>query len=135
MATKHEPLVFIVDDDAAIRDSLATLLETEQIRTQVHSTPADFLDHFKPAKQSCLVLDARLPGMSGIDLLDQLADSNVELPVIMITGHGDAELIDAATRRGVVRCLEKPFLAADILASIRKAIPLNEAGETQDEPA
>ncbi len=122
MTTTDKPIVFIVDDDAAIRDSLSTLLETEQFRTEVHASPDDFLDEFMPSENCCLVLDARLPEMSGIDLLDRLANDNIDVPVIMITGHGDAELIEAATRRGVVKCFEKPFRSAELLDSIRKAV-------------
>lgn len=122
MANRDEPIVYIVDDDAAIRDSLANVLEAEQIRTEVHASPAEFLARYTPARTCCLVLDARLPGMSGIDLLDRLASDRIELPVIMITGHGDSELIEAATRRGVVECLEKPFRSEAILTCIRQAM-------------
>ena len=122
MTEQVETMVYIVDDDAAIRDSLGVLLGAYGIQSQAFASPMEFLDYRGLSPRCCLVLDARLPGMSGLDLLDRLSESGQTMPVIMITGHGDTTLVNEAKRRGVVECLKKPFKGDELVAAIQLAI-------------
>lgn len=117
-----EAMIYIVDDDFAIRQALETLLSAYGFRSRGFASPGEFLNFHDESDCSCLVLDARLPGMSGLDLLDRLSAEGRSMPVIMITGHGDAKLLGEARNRGVKKCLRKPFDCVELLESIRDAI-------------
>lgn len=105
---KQQQTVFIVDDDASVRDSLALLLGLKQFHTETHASAKAFLDAFEPGSPGCLLLDVRMPGMSGLDLQAELARRGIDLPVIVITAHGDVATTRAALKAGAFDFLEKP---------------------------
>ena len=117
-----EPTVFIVDDDEAMRDALDTLIRSVGMRTSLHASADEFLAAYDPEQPGCLVLDVRMPGMSGLDLQDALAEQGIKLPVIIITGHGDIPMAVQAMRAGAVDFLEKPFREQELLHRIHQAV-------------
>ncbi len=114
--------VHIIDDDEALRESLAFLLRTARIDVASHPSASAFLEAIPSAKLSCVITDVRMPGMSGIDLLRRLRELKIDVPVIVITGHGDVPLAVEAMKVGAVDFLEKPFDDEVLLASVRAAI-------------
>lgn len=121
-----EPTVFVVDDDEAMRDALDTLVRSVGLRTSLHVSADDFLASYDPGQPGCLVLDVRMPGMSGLELQDWLAKRGIDLPVIVITGHGDIPMAVQAMRAGAVDFLQKPFREQELLHRIRQAIEQDE---------
>jgi two-component system response regulator FixJ len=116
------PTVFIVDDDAAVRDSLQTLLEVEGYRTASFGSGLDFLEAFDAKRPGCLLADVRMPDMSGLDLQEILNERGSILPVIIITGHGDVPMAVRAMKAGAIDFIEKPFADTAILDSVRRAL-------------
>jgi two-component system, LuxR family, response regulator FixJ len=114
--------VHIIDDDDALRESLAFLLGTARIDVVTHASAAAFMEAIPGAKLSCVITDVRMPGMSGIDLLKRLREMKIEVPVIVITGHGDVPLAVEAMKVGAIDFLEKPFDDEVLLASVKAAI-------------
>ena len=123
--TTIEPTVFLVDDDHAVRDALELLLESASLRTASFETARDFLDNCTPDQPGCLVLDIRMPGMSGMELQDALIASGISLPVIFLTAHGNVPMSARAFRKGAVDFMEKPFDESDLLERISEAIQLD----------
>jgi two-component system response regulator FixJ len=117
-----EAIVHIIDDDDAVRDSLAFLLTSSGIRAETHASATVFLDRFAEVSIGCIVTDIRMPDISGIDLLRQVKERDPALPVIVITGHGDVPLAVEAMKLGAVDFLEKPFDDDALLAAIRNAL-------------
>jgi two-component system response regulator FixJ len=117
-----EAIVHIIDDDDAVRDSLAFLLSSSGIRAETHASAVAFLDCFAEASIGCIITDIRMPDISGIDLLRQVKERNPALPVIVITGHGDVPLAVEAMKLGAADFLEKPFDDDALLAAIRTAL-------------
>jgi RNA polymerase sigma factor (sigma-70 family) len=117
-----EHTVFVVDDDAAVRDSLALLLGLRGYRTLVFASGEDFLATWRPDWSGCLVADIRMPGLSGLELQQRLAESGADLPVIIITAHGDAASARAALRADAVDFLEKPIDDAQLMAAIETGL-------------
>src|SRR5262245_14944790 len=115
-------IVHVIDDDEAMRQSLAFLLRTAHIQAETYPSANAFLDALPQIKAGCVVTDVRMPGLSGIDLLRRLRELNVTLPVIVITGHGDVPLAVAAMKGGAVDFLEKPFDDEVLLAAVRAAL-------------
>jgi len=115
------PVVFVVDDDVSVRESLEALIETAGWRTKTFATAVDFLAHCGDTSPRCLVLDVSLPGLSGLDLQHRLGDRR-DLPIIFITGHGDIPMSVQAMKAGAVEFLTKPFSDDVLLAAIRRAI-------------
>jgi len=105
----HEYMIHIVDDDKAISDSLSLLMKSEGIQTVTYESAEDFLSGYKPAKTECLLLDIGMPGMSGLELINELKKRNTSLRVIFITGHGDISMAVQAMRAGATDFIEKPF--------------------------
>ncbi len=103
------PTVFVVDDDQAVRRSLEALLQSVSLRVEVFASAQQFLDAHDPNRPGCLVLDIRMPGMSGSELQRHLRQKGVSLPVIIITGHGDVPIAVRAMKDGALEFLEKPF--------------------------
>ena len=120
--TPETGMVHVIDDDDAARESLAFLLRTARIEVQTYPTAAAFLGALPTTKSGCVVTDVRMPGMSGIDLLRQLKELNIPVPVIVITGHGDIPLAVEAMKAGAADFLEKPFDGETMLASVRSAL-------------
>ncbi len=120
--------VYIVDDDPAVRDSLKWLVESLHYKVVTFDNAQSFLDQVDPGCISCLVLDVRLPGMSGLQLQQQLNQDGIEIPVIIITGHGDVPMAVRALQSGAMHFLEKPFREQELLDCIQEAINLSESG-------
>jgi FixJ family two-component response regulator len=114
--------VFVVDDDAAVRKSLSLLVQSVQLPVETYETAQAFLDTYDPSRPGCLVLDLRMPGVSGLELQQRLASQNVPLPVIFISAHGDLPTAVAAMRAGALDFLEKPFRSQVLLDRIHQAL-------------
>jgi FixJ family two-component response regulator len=120
--TDPEALVFVVDDDASLRASLQDLLESVGLRVAPCASAQDFLRHPPPEGPSCLVLDVRLPGLSGLELQQRLATGDLAMPIIFITGHGDIPMSVQAMKAGAVDFLPKPFRDQDLLDAVHQAL-------------
>lgn len=127
-----EPTVFVVDDDAAMRDSLRWLVESVRLRVETYETAAEFLRSYDASMPGCLVLDVRMPGLSGLDLQDELAARQVHLPVIMVTAYAEVPMAVRALRAGAVDFLEKPFSDQDLLDRIRQSIETDRQRRARD---
>jgi two-component system response regulator FixJ len=114
-------VVHIVDDDEAVRQSLAFLLSTAGIPVRVYESATSFLAALSTLQPGCLITDVRMPDMTGIELLQQLRDKDVKLPIIVITGHGDIPLAVEAMKCGALDFIEKPFAEESILRAVRAA--------------
>lgn len=122
MITKDAPVVFIVDDDANVRRSIQDLLSSVSLMSEAFATPQEFLDSKRADCSGCLVLDVRLPGMSGLDCQRRLAEAGVTIPIIFITGHGDVPMTVRAMKSGAVEFLTKPFRPQELLDAIQQAL-------------
>ena len=116
------PVIFVVDDDKSVRDSLRRLLTSVGLSVEVFPTAQAFLNRPRPDTPGCVVLDVRLPGLSGLDLQRELAGTDAPLPIVFITGHGDIPMSVRAMKAGAVEFLTKPFREQDLLDAIRSAI-------------
>jgi FixJ family two-component response regulator len=125
------PIVFIVDDDADVRASIQDLLEAVGLRSESFGTAEEFLRSERPDAPSCLVLDVRLPGVSGLEFQGRLADAGVQIPIIFVTAHGDIPMTVKAMKSGAVEFLTKPFQDRDLLGAIRQALDRDEATRQQ----
>lgn len=114
--------VFVVDDDLSIREALSSLIRSVGLRVETFPSAADFLQQPRPAGNACLVLDVRMPGLSGLDLQAEFARSGEPIPIIFITGHGDIPMAVRAMKAGAVEFLSKPFRDEDLLDAIRHAL-------------
>jgi len=121
----HIPTVFIVDDDGAVRHSLALLVKSMALRAETFESARAFLDEYDPGRPGCLVLDIRMPLMSGLELQQVLAERSIAIPIIFITGHGDVSMAVHAMRAGAVDFVEKPFKDQDLLDRINQALTLD----------
>jgi two-component system response regulator FixJ len=117
-----EPKVVVVDDDEPVRDSLQAMLEAEGFAVETFADADRFLEAYRPTPNSCLLIDVRMPGLDGIELLTKLATRVSSPPVILITGHGDVPMAVRAIKLGAVDFIEKPFAAQTIIRSIREAL-------------
>ncbi len=115
-------LAVVVDDDPAVRAALDSLLRSIGLQTQVLGSPAELLQAALPDVPGCIVLDVRLPGISGLDLQDQLAAQGIHLPIVFMTGHGDIPMTVRAMKAGAVDFLSKPFRDQDMLDAVSAAI-------------
>lgn len=118
--------VFIVDDDEGVRDGLSLLLATVGQSCELFESGQDFLDAYDGEKRGCLVLDIRMPRMTGLDLQKKLLDAGSRLPIIFITGHGDIPMAVEAMRRGALDFIRKPFREHDLLERINEALSIDE---------
>ena len=118
----EQPIVFAIDDDASMREVLSRLFRSIGMPTQIFSSAQDFLSFKRPDAPACLVLDVRLPGLSGIDLQRELVAADFAIPIIFITGHGDIPMSVQAMKAGAVEFLTKPFRDQELLDAIRQAI-------------
>src|SRR5271165_4810086 len=117
-----ESIVFVVDDDPSICRSIERLIEPAGFKVQSFRSAAQFLAQGRPSSPACLVLDVRLPGLSGLDLQRELTNSGIQLPIIFITAHGDIPMTVRAMKGGAVEFLTKPFRAGQLLSAIRAAL-------------
>jgi FixJ family two-component response regulator len=123
--TTPEPTVFLVDDDHAMRDALGLLLDTAGFNTVSFSSASEFLERYDASQPGCLVLDIRMPGMSGMELQEALVEQTAGLPIIFLTGHGNVSMSAKAFRTGAIDFLEKPFDEAVLLERINEALGLD----------
>lgn len=128
----HKPIVYVVDDDPAIRDSMAWWIESHGFQVQAFESAQNYLDHFQPDMTGCLVLDVRMPGMDGLQLQTQLHERGCTLPMIFITGHAEVPIAIAAIRCGGFDFLEKPFDDQVLLQRIKQALALEQ--QSRHEP-
>lgn len=122
MTHRDAPTVFIVDDDARMRAALQRLLKTVDLHSESFATPQDFLGRKLPDGPSCLVLDVRLPGMSGLEVQRKLLEAGDHIPIIFITSHGDIPMTVRAMKSGAVEFLTKPFKDQDLIDAIQEAL-------------
>ena len=118
----HEPTVFVVDDDQAVRESLQFLLESEDLKVESFESAEVFLDAYSIYRIGCLLLDIRMPGMNGLELQKILAEQKFHLPIIIVSGHGDIPVTVRAIRNGATDFLEKPFDNDYLLARVKDAL-------------
>jgi FixJ family two-component response regulator len=117
-----QPIVFVVDDDPLVRGSVSSLLRSVGLQTRVFGSASEFLQEKRPALPSCLVLDVRLPGVSGLDFQAELSSRNIQIPIIFMTGHGDIPMTVRAMKAGAVEFLTKPFREQDMLDAVKLAL-------------
>jgi len=126
-----ESVVFVVDDDASVREALSSLIRSIGLRVETFNSAHEFLRYRRPNAAACLVLDVRLPGLSGLDLQHELANAGERIPIIFITGHGDIPMTVRAMKAGAAEFLPKPFREQDLLDAIRTAIERDRAAREQ----
>jgi len=126
------PIVFVIDDDSAIRKALASLIRSVGLHVELFASAQEFLQAKRPRAPSCLILDVRLPGISGLDFQSALADANDPIPLIFITGHGDIQMSVRAMKAGAVEFLQKPFRDQDLLDAIHLALERDAARRNQE---
>ncbi|MGV6826226.1 MAG: response regulator transcription factor [bacterium] len=122
----QESTVFVVDDDQAMRNSLQWLIESVGTNVETFASAEDFLQSYYPGRSGCLLLDVRMPGMSGLELQEYLIENDIRIPVIIITGHGDVPMAVRSMKGGAVDFIEKPFNDELLLEAIRNAISIDE---------
>lgn len=127
-----QSIVFVVDDEASVREGIKSLLRSVDLRVQVFGTTADFMKSKIPDVASCLILDIRLPGISGLDFQAELADANIHIPIIFISGHGDIPMTVRAMKAGAVEFLTKPFRDQDLLDAVQIALARDRARRAHD---
>ena len=122
MTPASNPTVFVIDDDTLVRASIQGLLKSVSLRSEAFATTREFLSSKRPDGPSCLILDVRLPGVNGLDFQQELADADILIPIIFITGHGDIPMTVRAMKSGAVEFLTKPFRDQDLLDAINQAL-------------
>jgi FixJ family two-component response regulator len=127
MDSKIEQIVYVVDDDADVREGVTVLLQSVGLRAVALSSTVEFLAYKRPEGPSCLILDVRLPGLSGLDFQAELARAEIDVPIIFITGHGDIPMTVKAMKAGAVEFLTKPFREQDLLDAVRIALERDRA--------
>ena len=125
--------VFVVDDDGPLREALRSLLRSVGLRAEVFASAADFLKLKLPDTAACLVLDVRLPGVSGLDFQAELAKADIRIPIIFITGHGDIPMTVRAMKAGAVEFLTKPFRDQDLLDAVQIALERDRARRAENQ--
>ena len=120
-----KPFIYVVDDDDTFRKSLQWLLESVGLAVKTFATAAEFIEGYVPGSPGCLVLDIRMPGMSGLQLQDQLADRGIGMPVIFLTGHGDVPMAVAAVKKGALDFIQKPYNDQQLLDLVNSALKLD----------
>jgi FixJ family two-component response regulator len=134
MSSADDATVFVIDDDDQMRAAMQRLLKSVGLRAEAFASPQEFLRRKLPDGPSCLILDVRLPGMSGLDVQRKLTETGLQIPVIFITGHGDIPMTVKAMKSGAVEFLTKPFRDQDLLDAIQQALQReNELREQQHE--
>jgi len=122
-----EPMVFVIDDDEGVRQALQRLFQSVDLKVEAFGSAVEFLKQKLPSAPSCLVLDVRLPGISGLDFQSELTRAKIDIPIIFITGHGDIPMSVKSMRAGAVEFLPKPFRDQDLLDAVRVGIDRDRA--------
>jgi FixJ family two-component response regulator len=130
--TETAPIVFVVDDDPSVRRAIKRLIGSMGLQVELLGSAQEFLQGKRPDVPSCLVLDIRLPGISGLDFQRQLADANIHIPIIFITAHGDIPMTVRAMKAGAVEFLTKPFRDQDLLDAIHVALERDRSRRQQE---
>lgn len=117
-----EPTVFVVDDDAEVRTSLSQLLRSARLNAKTYGSAFAFLEDYEPSVPGCLVLDIRMPGMSGLELQARLSSKEIKLPIIMITGYGEVPMVVQAMQTGAFDFIQKPYSPMELLRRIQAAV-------------
>jgi FixJ family two-component response regulator len=125
--TQAGPTVFVVDDNASIREAIKSLVESTGLLVETFESTQDFLRHKLPDGPQCLVLDVLLPGVNGLDFQNELTRANIRIPIVFITGHGDIPMTVRAMKAGAVEFLTKPFQDEDLLKAIQQALDVDTA--------
>ena len=126
-----DPIVFVVDDDSSVREALTDLITSVGLSVEAYKSAREFLEHRRRDAPACLVLDVRLPGLSGLDLQRELLRSEAPIPIIFITGHGDIPMSVRAIKEGAVEFLAKPFRDQDLLDAIQHALEIDRAARQE----
>ena len=126
-----DAIILVVDDDVSVREALGGLIRSAGLRVETFATAEEFLAHVPSDAPSCLVLDIRLPHLSGLDLQKRMAEMNLEIPIVFITGHGDVPTLVQAMKAGALEFLTKPFADQDVLDAIQQAIKRDRAARRQ----
>ena len=129
--SKPESIVFVVDDDASVREATQSLIRSVGLHVEAFASAQDFLRSKRPDVPGCLVLDIRLPGFSGLQLQRKLADAGIKIPIVFMTGHGDIPMTVKAMKAGAVEFLTKPFRDQDLLDAIQQAIESDRAARCE----
>jgi FixJ family two-component response regulator len=124
---QEQKVVYVIDDDPSMRDSLKSLLGSVGLRVELFDSAPEFFGRKLPDAAICLVVDIRLPGMSGLDFQAELSRANIDVPIIFITGHGDIAMTVKAMKAGAVEFFSKPFRDQDLLDAVKLALEKNEA--------
>ena len=127
-----DAIVWVVDDDVSVREALGSLIRSAGLRAETFVSAQEFLARTRADAPSCLVLDVRLPGLSGLDLQKRLAELDLEIPIVFITGHGDVPTSVRAMKAGALEFLTKPFADKDLLDAIQQAIKRDRAARQQE---
>jgi FixJ family two-component response regulator len=127
MTANAEPMVFVVDDDASVRDAVRKLISSVGLRVETFGSTREFLNAKRPEAPSCLVLDVRLPDVSGLEFQRDLAEADIRIPIIFITGHADIPMTVRAMKAGAVEFLTKPFRGQELIDAIQDAIARDRA--------
>ncbi len=130
--TEPQSIVFVVDDDASIRQALSSLIRSVGLHVELFGSAHEFLERERPDIPSCMILDIRLPGMSGLDFQRRLAEAKIYIPIIFITGHGDIPMTVRAMKAGANEFLTKPFNDQDLLDSIQRALEQDRVRRQQE---
>ncbi len=130
--TEPTPIVFVVDDDPSVRRAIKRLVGSVRLEVELFGSAQEFLRSKRPDAPSCLVLDIRLPGVSGLDFQRELAQANIHIPIIFITAHGDIPMTVRAMKAGAVEFLTKPFRDQDLLDAIQLALERDRARRQQE---
>jgi len=126
-----DAIVFVIDDDESLRESLKSLIRSVGLRVATFASAQEFLQSERPDVPACLILDVRMPGLSGLDLQRELTEANIHLPIIFITGHGDIPMSVRAMKAGAVEFLTKPFRDQDLLDAIQQALDRDRLARSQ----
>jgi len=127
----NSDMVFVIDDDESIREALKSLIRSVGLSVATFASARDFLESARPDVPSCLILDVRMPGLSGLDLQRDLTEANIHIPIIFITGHGDIPMSVRAMKAGAVEFLTKPFRDQDLLDAIQQALERDRQARSQ----
>src|SRR3569832_855943 len=131
MTNSVAEMVFVIDDDESIREALKSLIRSVGLTVATFASAQDFLESSRPDVPACLKLDVRMPGLSGLDLQRDLAEANIQIPIIFITGHGDIPMSVRAMKAGAVEFLTKPFRDQDLLDAIQQALGRDRRARSQ----